>query len=168
MKSTKPSPSKPACRDRLRERPSITRRKTLHAKRAYTCGHFPQSFEYSPSAAGSSPEARVRIPPTMARSKTSSYHKDTPRRSAIIVTSHYPREATGPSLNQIMMGSEGTFGVLTEVTLKVFRLHAREPQTLLLYVQRLPHRSSRLPRDDAMPNAGSPRSSVSIPKRPRS
>ena len=38
-----------------------------------------------------------------------------------IVTSHYPREATGPNLNQIMMGSEGTFGVLTEVTLRVFR-----------------------------------------------
>lgn len=38
-----------------------------------------------------------------------------------IVTPHYPREATGPDLNQIMMGSEGTFGVLTEVTLKVFR-----------------------------------------------
>ena len=38
-----------------------------------------------------------------------------------IKTSHYPREATGPNLNQIMMGSEGTFGVLTEVTLKIFR-----------------------------------------------
>lgn len=38
-----------------------------------------------------------------------------------VVTSPYPREATGPSMKQIMMGSEGTFGVLTEVTLRVFR-----------------------------------------------
>ena len=38
-----------------------------------------------------------------------------------IQTSHYSREATGPNLNQIMMGSEGTFGVLTEVTLRIFR-----------------------------------------------
>lgn len=38
-----------------------------------------------------------------------------------IATSPYPREATGPSLNHIMMGSEGAFGVLTEVTLRVFR-----------------------------------------------
>jgi alkyldihydroxyacetonephosphate synthase len=38
------------------------------------------------------------------------------------VTSPYPREATGPSLNHIMMGSEGSFGVLTDVTLRIFRL----------------------------------------------
>ena len=38
-----------------------------------------------------------------------------------IVTSNYPREATGPSINHIMMGSEGAFGILTEVTLRVFR-----------------------------------------------
>lgn len=38
-----------------------------------------------------------------------------------IVVPHYPWEATGPDLNQMMMGSEGTFGVLTEVTRKVFR-----------------------------------------------
>ena len=48
---------------------------------------------------------------------------ETPVRTPIgtITTSHYPREACGPDLNQIMMGSEGTFGVLTEVTLKIFR-----------------------------------------------
>jgi alkyldihydroxyacetonephosphate synthase len=39
----------------------------------------------------------------------------------------YPRKATGPDLGQIMMGSEGTFGVLTHVTLKVFR---HMPQTV--------------------------------------
>lgn len=91
------------------------------AKRAYTCGHFPQSFEYS-SVGG--------WVVTRGAGQNSTYYGKiedivisqtyaTPR--GVITTSKYPREATGPSLNQIMMGSEGTFGVLTEVTLRVFR-----------------------------------------------
>jgi len=43
----------------------------------------------------------------------------TPR--GILRTPAYPRQATGPDFNQIMLGSEGCFGVLTAVTLKVFR-----------------------------------------------
>ncbi|MCQ2566990.1 MAG: FAD-binding oxidoreductase [Mogibacterium sp.] len=91
------------------------------AKRAYTCGHFPQSFEYS-SVGG--------WVVTRGSGQNSTYYGcisdivlsqkyATPQ--GVVETSHYPREATGPNLNQIMMGSEGTFGVLTEVTLKVFR-----------------------------------------------
>ena len=93
----------------------------FNAKRAYTCGHFPQSFEYS-SVGG--------WVVTRGSGQNSTYYGcisdivlsqkyATP--IGKIETSHYPREATGPNLNQIMMGSEGTFGVLTEVTLKVFR-----------------------------------------------
>jgi len=93
----------------------------FNAKRAYTCGHFPQSFEYS-SVGG--------WVVTRGSGQNSTYYGcisdivlsqkyATP--IGEINTSHYPREATGPNINQIMMGSEGTFGVLTEVTLKVFR-----------------------------------------------
>jgi len=95
--------------------------KNFGAKRAYTCGHFPQSFEYS-SVGG--------WVVTRGSGQNSTYYGcitdivlsqkyATP--IGKVETSHYPREATGPNLNQIMMGSEGTFGVLTEVTLKVFR-----------------------------------------------
>ena len=93
----------------------------FNAKRNYTCGHFPQSFEYS-SVGGWTV--------TRGSGQNSTYYGcitdivlsqkyATPK--GIVKTSHYSREATGPNLNQIMMGSEGTFGVLTEVTLKVFR-----------------------------------------------
>lgn len=93
----------------------------FHAARNYTCGHFPQSFEYS-SVGG--------WVVTRGSGQNSTYYGcisdivlsqkyATPK--GTVKTSHYPREATGPNLNQIMMGSEGTFGVLTEVTLKVFR-----------------------------------------------
>ena len=91
------------------------------AKRPYTCGHFPQSFEYSSvggwvvtRGAGQNSTYYGTIADIVLQQKYA-----TP--IGKIVTSHYPREATGPDLNQIMMGSEGTFGVLTEVTLKVFR-----------------------------------------------
>lgn len=91
------------------------------AKRPYTCGHFPQSFEYSSvggwvvtRGAGQNSTYYGTIADLVMGQK---YATPIGR----IVTSHYPREATGPDLNHIMMGSEGTFGVLTEVTLKVFR-----------------------------------------------
>lgn len=91
------------------------------AKRAYTCGHFPQSFEYS-SVGG--------WVVTRGAGQNSTYYGcaadlvvqqkyATPK--GMVLTSHYPREATGPSVSQIMMGSEGAFGVLCEVTMKVFR-----------------------------------------------
>lgn len=95
--------------------------KLFNAKRAYTCGHFPQSFEYSSvggwvvtRGAGQNSTYYGKIEDIVL-----SQEYATP--IGVIKTSHYPREATGPSLNQIMMGGEGTFGVLTEVTLRVFR-----------------------------------------------
>jgi alkyldihydroxyacetonephosphate synthase len=94
---------------------------TLGAKRNYTCGHFPQSFEYS-SAGG--------WVVTLGSGQLSTYYGDacnlavsqeyvTP--AGNFVTRDYPATATGPKVNDIMMGSEGTFGVLVELTLKVFR-----------------------------------------------
>ncbi len=91
------------------------------AKRAYTCGHFPQSFEYS-SVGGWTV--------THGAGQNSTYYgciQDiviaqsyaTPR--GVVTTDGHPRKAAGPDIDQIMMGSEGTFGVLTHVTLKVFR-----------------------------------------------
>jgi alkyldihydroxyacetonephosphate synthase len=92
------------------------------AKRQYTCGHFPQSFEYSSvggwvvtRGAGQNSTYYGKIEDLVLRQ-----HYATP--IGPIVTSPYPREATGPSLNHIMMGSEGSFGVLTDVTLRIFRL----------------------------------------------
>jgi len=41
--------------------------------------------------------------------------------AGVLRTLPQPRVATGPDFDQILMGSEGTFGVLTSVTLKVFR-----------------------------------------------
>lgn len=104
--------------------------KLFGAKRAYTCGHFPQSFEYS-SVGG--------WVVTRGAGQNSTYYgcisdivlaQDYATPIGPISTDRYPRKACGPDLNQIMMGSEGTFGVLTHVTLKIFR---HMPETIKRY-----------------------------------
>jgi alkyldihydroxyacetonephosphate synthase len=92
------------------------------AVRAYTCGHFPQSFEYS-SVGG--------WVVTRGAGQNSTYYGNirdmvmgqeyvTPR--GLISSYGIPAHAVGPEIDEIMMGSEGAFGVLTHVKLKFFRL----------------------------------------------
>jgi alkyldihydroxyacetonephosphate synthase len=128
MKPTRPSPFSPECwvlrwKSLLNHAPE-----ELQAGRRYTCGHFPQSFEYS-SVGG--------WVVTRGAGQNSTYYgkiediviaQEYVTPAGIIQTKPYPRSATGPDIDQIMMGSEGCFGVLTSVTLRVFRYlpHCRQ------------------------------------------
>ncbi len=98
-------------------------RQRLGKKENYSCGHFPQSFEFS-SVGG--------WVVTRGAGQNSTYYGKiedmvlaqeyvTPR--GIFKSVPFPRKATGPDLDQLMIGSEGSFGILTEVTLKIFRYH---------------------------------------------
>jgi len=93
----------------------------FNAKRRYTCGHFPQSFEYS-SVGG--------WIVTLGSGQESSYYGDmydivlsqeyvVP--TGTLKTLDYPGTATGPKVNDIMKGSEGAYGILVSATLKIFR-----------------------------------------------
>jgi alkyldihydroxyacetonephosphate synthase len=91
------------------------------AKRRYTCGHFPQSFEYS-SLGG--------WVVTRSAGQNSTYYgkiedlvlaQDYATPVGRLKTPPYPRAAIGPDLDQIMIGSEGAYGVLLNATLRVFR-----------------------------------------------
>ncbi|MBU1340944.1 MAG: FAD-binding oxidoreductase [Proteobacteria bacterium] len=95
----------------------------LNAEKRYTGGHFPQSFEYS-SVGG--------WVVTLGSGQASSYFGDacdlvisqeyiTP--TGEFKTHAFPATATGPKLNDIMKGSEGCFGVLIAVTMKIFQYH---------------------------------------------
>jgi len=93
----------------------------LGAQRRYTCGHFPQSFEYSSvggwvvtRGAGQNSTYYGKIEDIVIAQKYI-----TPR--GVLATCRQPRSATGPDFDQIMMGSEGAFGVLENVTLRIFR-----------------------------------------------
>lgn len=100
----------------------------LQAQRRYTCGHFPQSFLHS-SVGG--------WVVTRGAGQNSTYYgkiEDLVLSQKYITpvgemqTPGYPRCATGPDFNQIMIGSEGCFGVLTEVTLKLYRYQPENKQ----------------------------------------
>lgn len=90
-------------------------------KLRYTCGHFPQSFEYSTVGGWIV---------TLGSGQASTYYGDaydivfsqeyvTP--VGTFKTLDYPATATGPKINDIMKGSEGAYGILVEVTMKIFR-----------------------------------------------
>ena len=90
-------------------------------RRRYTCGHFPQSFEFSTVGGWVV---------TLGSGQASTYYGDaydivfsqeyvTP--AGTFRTLAFPATATGPKVNDIMKGSEGAFGILVELTMKIFR-----------------------------------------------
>jgi len=93
----------------------------FHTAHRFTNGHFPQSFELS-SVGG--------WVLTMGSGQASTYFGEpanlvlsmemvTPQ--GVINTSDYPAIASGPRVMDMLKGSEGVFGVLVELTIKIFR-----------------------------------------------
>ena len=106
----------PTYEDALNRAPEL-----FKTKHRYTCGHFPQSFEYSTVGGWIV---------TLGSGQASTYYGDaydivfsqeyvTP--AGTFRTLDFPATATGPKVNDIMKGSEGAFGILVEVTMKIFR-----------------------------------------------
>ncbi len=88
-------------------------------KSGFTCGHFPQSFEYSTvggwvvtRGAGQASTGYGKIEDMVL-----SLRVVAPR--GVIETRDYPAAAIGPDIDQVIIGSEGAFGVVTEVTMKI-------------------------------------------------
>jgi alkyldihydroxyacetonephosphate synthase len=93
----------------------------FNAQRAYTCGHFPQSFEHSTVGGWVVTRGAGQNSTYYGKIEDLVLLQEYITPSGIIKSQGYPRQATGPDFDQIMMGSEGVFGILVEVTLKVFR-----------------------------------------------
>ena len=88
-------------------------------KSGFTCGHFPQSFEFScvggwvaTRGAGGQSTGYGKI-----EDMTICMRMVTP--GGVIETKRYPAAALGPDIDQILIGSEGAYGIITEVTLKI-------------------------------------------------
>jgi alkyldihydroxyacetonephosphate synthase len=95
--------------------------KEFGGKRPYTCGHFPQSFECSSVGGWVMTRGSGLNSSCYGGIRDIVLGQDYATPAGTISTDRYSRKAAGPDLDQIMIGSEGAFGVLTHVTLKVFR-----------------------------------------------
>lgn len=101
--------------------------------RGYTLGHFPQSFEYSTlggwvatRSSGQESLGYGRIERTFAGG-----WMESPAGSLELPA--LPASAAGPDLRQIVLGSEGRLGVITDVTVRVRPLPARAPWSALFF-----------------------------------
>jgi alkyldihydroxyacetonephosphate synthase len=91
----------------------------LLGEHGYTLGHFPQSFEYATlggfAAARSSGQASAgygRFDELVMALRAA-----TP--VGTLALGRAPRSAAGPDLRQLLLGSEGTLGVITELTMQI-------------------------------------------------
>jgi len=91
----------------------------LLAEHGLTLGHYPQSFEFSTvggwvatRSAGQASSGYGRIDELVVGLRAA-----TP--AGEVVALPFPGTAAGPDLRELLVGSEGTLGVLTEVTLRV-------------------------------------------------
>lgn len=107
--------------------------KLFKAKRAYTCGHFPQSFEYSVVGGWVVTRGAGQNSTYFGKIEDIVVCQEYVTPVGIIKTEEYPAVATGPSIDEIMMGSEGAYGILVSVTLKIFR-HMPENQRRFSYI----------------------------------
>ncbi len=87
--------------------------------RGFTLGHFPQSFEFSTlggwiatRSAGQNSIGYGKI-----EALTQAARVVTP--VGIVETKDTPASAAGPSLLQLLLGSEGAYGVITEATMRI-------------------------------------------------
>jgi len=99
----------------------------------FTLGHFPQSFEFSTlggwmatRAAGQNSIGYGKI-----EHLTQAVRVVTP--VGIIETRDTPATAAGPSLLRVLIGSEGTYGVITEATMRIHPLPAVQDYRGILF-----------------------------------
>src|SRR6056297_1543604 len=95
-------------------------------RQKYSCGHFPQSFEYSTvggwvaaKGAGQASTGYGKIEHMVL-----SLRVVTPK--GIVETKTYPASAQGWDVHPLFLGSEGTLGVITRVTMKIRKYRPKQ------------------------------------------
>lgn len=90
-------------------------------KHGLTLGHFPQSFEYATIGGFAATRSAGQASSGYGRFDDMVLGVRMVAPSGEIVAAAHPATAAGPSLRQLVLGSEGRLGVITSVTLKVRR-----------------------------------------------
>ncbi len=101
--------------------------------RGYTLGHFPQSFELSTIggwiASRSSGQQSLRygrIEQLFAGGNLETF-------AGSLDVATFPASSAGPDLRELLLGSEGRFGILTEVKVRVSKLAEKEQFSVIFF-----------------------------------
>src|SRR6185312_11635917 len=101
--------------------------------RGYTLGHYPQSWEYSTlggwiatRSSGTQSLGYGRIEQRFAGGRVESP-------SGTLELPLFPASAAGPDLRELVLGSEGRLGIITEATVRVWPLPASEVFSALFF-----------------------------------
>ncbi|MFD5858071.1 FAD-binding oxidoreductase [Streptomyces chartreusis] len=91
----------------------------LLAEHGFTIGHFPQSFEWASIGGFAAARSSGQASAGYGRFDEMVLGLTVATPEGTIDTGRAPRSAAGPDLRQLLLGSEGAFGVITSVTVRI-------------------------------------------------
>ncbi|MFF7381409.1 FAD-linked oxidase C-terminal domain-containing protein [Streptomyces griseoluteus] len=95
------------------------RAEALLAAHGFTLGHFPQSFEWATVGGFAAARSSGQASAGYGRFDEMILGLTLATPEGTVETGRAPRSAAGPDLRQLILGSEGAFGVITSVTVRV-------------------------------------------------
>ncbi|MGO4445978.1 FAD-binding oxidoreductase [Mycobacterium sp. 2YAF39] len=91
----------------------------LLAERGYSLGHFPQSFQFATIGGFAATRSSGQDSAGYGRFNDMVRGLRTVTPAGVLDLGRAPESAAGPDLRQLMIGSEGVFGIITRVRVKV-------------------------------------------------
>jgi len=88
-------------------------------RQGFTCGHFPQSFEYSTVGGWISAKGAGQASTGYGKIEDMVIALKVVTPAGVIVTKEYPRTAQGWDIFRLFIGAEGTLGTIAEATLNI-------------------------------------------------
>ncbi|MFH8798336.1 FAD-binding oxidoreductase [Streptomyces sp. NPDC017936] len=95
------------------------RAEALLAEHGFTLGHFPQSYEWATIGGFAATRSSGQASAGYGRFDDMVLGLTLATPEGTVGTGRAPRSAAGPDLRQLLLGSEGAFGVITSVTVRV-------------------------------------------------
>jgi alkyldihydroxyacetonephosphate synthase len=102
------------------------RAEALLNQQGYTLGHFPQSYEWATVGGFAAARSSGQASAGYGRFDEMVMDLTVATPEGTLKLGRAPRSAAGPDLRQLILGSEGAFGVITSVTVRVHPLPERK------------------------------------------
>ncbi|MFI7543465.1 FAD-binding oxidoreductase [Actinoplanes sp. NPDC049599] len=95
------------------------RAEQMLAEAGFTLGHFPQSFQYATLGGFAATRSSGQASAGYGRFDQMVVALRAATGAGTLELGRAPQSAAGPDLRQLLLGSEGAFGVITELTLRI-------------------------------------------------